>query len=772
MITHRAAARSVSQRRAGGDAILAVVRRSALVSLIASAGAIAAAVIAAPPASGAVQISSSTITVSGRGAIATVQRDPFRLSFGTGQAELSEVPGGQPLPSPLAATADPVAPGTEPAQSGQLYAPLAYLVGVQTVQQYSGLVWGGNLMSGERDGVQYFARAVQSVVRTGGGVSMKVSTDEGPGRTLQVMIVPAGRGLIRVRVTPHPSTGIALMSDSFSSPPGEGFYGFGGRHNAIDQRGQDLASFVEEENIPPGENSPPAGSPPSAVLFPNGPSAAYYPQAQFISSRGYGFLLQQPQLAWFRLDSDRPDAWSVAAAADSLSYVVASGGFDRSIGSLTRLTGRQPVPARWELGPMLDREVRNVGETTASYEAEVRSDLANIKRYRLPVTAYRIEGWGLPGSGNDGLSLHSYVSFGFQRRIIRQLHRRHIHPLAYLRPWITPGSAPDQAGYAIRTATGSTYYTTSTTGTRIALLDFTNPAAVAYWDREVVKTLNLGFDGFMADFGEEVLDDMHFHGGQTGSSMHNEYPVLYMKVTRQAVRAWERRHHRTIFVFNRAGYSGAPGSAAYEDGNFPGDEATNWTQASGLASLAPDMLGRAIGGAFGYATDIGGYYDYTTPPTTKSLFLRWAEWAALSPIFRLHGSGRQGTHTPWSYDRQTVRVYKDLSALHERAAGYIRTLWKQADRTGIPPTRPLWLQFPRDRAAAGVEQEWMLGRDLLVAPVVTQGATSLHVTFPPGCWRDPQTRLKIRGPRVKSIRAPLGRLPFFFRCGTHPFRST
>ncbi len=227
---------------------------------------------------------------------------------------------------------------------------------------------------------------------------------------------------------------------------------------------------------------------------------------------------------------------------------------------------------------------------------------------------------------------------------------------------------------------------------------------------------------------------------------------------------------RKLFFYYAGGYSGAPGSAAYEGANLPGDEATNWGQAAGLASLAPDMLNRAIGGAFGFTTDIGGYYDVTTPPTTKELLLRWAEWAALSPIFRLHGSGRAGTHTPWSYDAQTVSTYTALSLLHQRAAPLILKLWREADRTGIPPTRPLWLEFPGDRHAAAQQQEWMLGDDVLVAPVVTQGATSRGVYFPAGCWRDPQTHLLQRGPGSATVSAPLTRLPYFFRCGTTPFR--
>ncbi len=171
-----------------------------------------------------------------------------------------------------------------------------------------------------------------------------------------------------------------------------------------------------------------------------------YPQAQFISSHGCGFLLEQPQLARFRLDSDRSDAWSVSAASPSLSYLVAPGRPARAIAALTAVSGRQSAPPAWALQPMLDRLVKNFGETQADYESNLHQDIANIDRYRLPLGAYRIEGWGFPNSDNDGFALHSFADFATQSQIIRQLRARHIHPLAYLRPWITPGSAPDHAG--------------------------------------------------------------------------------------------------------------------------------------------------------------------------------------------------------------------------------------------------------------------------------------------------------------------------------------
>jgi alpha-D-xyloside xylohydrolase len=304
-----------------------------------------------------------------------------------------------------------------------------------------------------------------------------------------------------------------------------------------------------------------------------------------------------------------------------------------------------------------------------------------------------------------------------------------------------------------------------------AVIDFTDPAAVRWWQARVRRALKLGADGFMQDFGEQVFEDMHFADGSTGQTMHNRLPVLYHRATMKVVRRFERRHpQREIFYFTRAGYTGAPGSARYEYANFPGDETTDWTHSAGLASLTTDMLNRAIGGAYGFTADIGGFFDVGPyEPTTKELFLRWAEWAALSPFFRLHGSVGAGTHTPWSYDEQTVAIYKRLSRLHLRARGLIMRLWRRAHRTGIPITRPLWLAYPDEPEAAAQDQEWLLGPKVLVAPVVTEGATSREVYFPRGCWRSPETGLRVRGPATREVEAPLDRLPYFFRCGTRPF---
>ncbi len=308
----------------------------------------------------------------------------------------------------------------------------------------------------------------------------------------------------------------------------------------------------------------------------------------------------------------------------------------------------------------------------------------------------------------------------------------------------------------MRRADGSTYTTTGTLGQRIALLDFSNPRAVAFWKRELAKMFDYGFDGFHADFGEEVMFDMHFADGESGRTMHNRYTVLYQMANRAAIVAYERTHpHRQLWFFNRDRLlreSRLGGVRVRERTRRRGDELGSGRG----AALA--RAGHAQPGDRGRVRVRDRHRRLLRLHLTgddEGALLRWAEWAALTPVFRLHGSGRAGTHTPWSYDAQTVQIYEAISRLHERAAALILKLWKLADRTGIPPTRPLWLAFGGDRRAAAQQQEWMLGPDVLVAPVVTERATTRVVYFPTGCWRDPQTGRTYHGRRSATVSAPL-----------------
>jgi alpha-glucosidase (family GH31 glycosyl hydrolase) len=725
-----------------------------------------------PPAEPAVQIGPQRIVVDAGAAAAVIARDPVRISFrdGRGRRVLAQVANRRPGPLAEPPTVDPEPAGVDLMPETTLYSPFTFTVGQERIEQFPGPgPFVGDLRQAERSGVQYSARAVVRARRSGAGVRLELSTNDPSGRRLAVTIRPQGARAIRVSVRPSSPSDVAVMADSFASGRAEAFHGFGGRHNALDQRGYALESFLNQTNLsapaPPG-----APGPADRYMSPNGPTGAYFVQSSFVSSRPYGFLSLRDELTRWRMASDRPDAWQVAASAPALDYVVAPGRAPRAIRTLTGLTGRHRVPPRWALQPQLDRLVRFPAQSPATYLREVRSDLVQIRRHRMPVGSYRIEAW-------------EFIPRPTLRRLIARFHAHGIRVLLYFRAFVGRDligtDSPDlvdeaiAAGHVATHADGRPYVFQSNFFADAAMIDFTDPAAARWWTRRIHEALDLGADGFMQDFGEQVALDMHFDDGSTGRTMHNRYPVLFHRATRRAIDAYLARHPERgrPYFFTRAGYSGRPGSVAYENATWPGDEPTDWSRSAGLAAQAPDMLSRGIAGAYGFGTDIGGYFDVGRTPTTKELFLRWAEWAALTPIFRLHGSVQAGTHTPWSYDAETVRIYRRISRLHIAATPLIARLWRHAARTGMPIARPLWLAVPGDPRAARQEQQWMLGPDVLVAPVVEQGARGRRVYFPRGCWVQPQTGRRVRGPVARRVAAPLGRLPYFVRCGTRPLRQ-
>jgi sulfoquinovosidase len=649
-----------------------------------------------------------------------------------------------------------------------LYAPLAFVVGRQMITQTPSGEWEGTLASVTTAGIEYRAASVIKVSHQGGAVRLTLATTDPSGRRLVVRIAPGRGRAFTVSARPVPARGVAAIAVSFRAGRREAFRGFGGRHNGLDQHGNEFFNWIDQENFSSGSRTGLAlPSLDSRYLFPNGPQAAYYVQSSFTSSAGYGFLLDRDELSHWRLASDRRDAWQVQANGRGLDYAVMPGG-NFSMKALSALTGRQPAPPRWALGTLCDREVRFPSDPPAQYEREIESDIRNFDRYRIHVDGYRIEGW-------------QFLSRVVLRRIFAQLRRRGIHPMVYFRAFVGTDDIgtddPSLFAYALRhryvatRADGAPYTFVSNFGRPAAVIDFTNPAAARWWRGRITQALGLGADGFMQDFGEQVQTDMHFHDGSSGVSMHNRYPVLYHRETRRAVDAFRKAHpERQIFFFTRAGYSGTPGGAAYENANFPGDETTDWTRAAGIASLAPDMLNRSVGGAYGFSTDIGGYYDIGPyPPTSKELFLRWAAWAALSPFYRLHGSILAGVHAPWSFDASTVRIYKALARLHARLVPLLVKLWEQADRTGEPVIRPLWLAAPGDPRAAAQDQEWMVGSDLLAAPVVRQSARTRTAYLPVGCWRLRGAGSRISGGRSVTVPAPLEQAVYFTRCGRDPF---
>lgn len=744
------------------------VRRALAVALAASA-----ALTAVPAAEGAVQIGDRQVVVQGRGARAVIDRAPLRIAFqdGAGRTVLQQVQPGPPQPTG-GVTPEPL--GFDAMPEPRAYAPFAFEVGGEQNFQHPGGLYTGNMLVGARAGLIHTAANAVRATPRGEGVELEVTTTD-PSRTMFVIVEPDHGAALRVRARVVQGNGVSAFSDSFGTGPDEAFRGFGGRHNAIDQRGNDFYNWIEEEFQGPGPGLEPVFThTPQRVTggdryqFPNGPTAAYYVQNVVVSSRPYALLVNQTELTRWKMASDRPDAWQVVSSTPSLDYTVAVGEPHKSIRTMTEITGRHRMNPEWAMGPILKRNVHQGNDEPADQRRKIEADIKKIKELKLKLNGYIYESWDTVGDD-------------FARRTNRELRSMGIRPIGYVRAYINDDGNFDPEGtfeeglrrdHCTETAAGTPYVSVAVGPA--CLLDFTKPWVVDWWkQRKIRRQLDLGFQGFMQDFGEQALGDMRFHNGETGLTMHNKFPSVFHGTTRRIVDQWEREHpdRGEVWMYVRSGFSGRPGTAAIEHANFPGDMTADWTQSSGLPAATRDMLNRAAAGAPGYTVDIGGYFD-TTSQLTKELLVRYMQWAALSPFFRLHNSCcSRGTRMPWDFDGETLAVWRAMSDLHLRARPLTRDLWREFLRTGIPVTRPLWLAYPDDREAAKQDQQWLLGPDVLVAPVVHERAHARSVYFPRGCWEHPETDELHRGPGYARVNAPLGHLPYFFRCGTNPFAS-
>jgi alpha-glucosidase (family GH31 glycosyl hydrolase) len=284
-------------------------------------------------------------------------------------------------------------------------------------------------------------------------------------------------------------------------------------------------------------------------------------------------------------------------------------------------------------------------------------------------------------------------------------------------------------------------------------LDFSNPAARAWWWAAHRELVRLGVAGWWLDGGEGPPATAKLHAGD-GRLLHN----LYDRLRHQAFAEGEAadRPGQRVFLLCRSGGAGMQRfGAACWSGDINNDFAT-------LEAQVPLGLNTGLSGVPYWGSDIGGFFHPI--PEGGELYARWFQLGAFTPVFRSHGWVWR-EHVPWAHGAEVEAICRRYAELRYRLLPYTYTLAWQAHTLGLPLMRPLVLNYPDDPRVWGLGHEFLWGDDLLVAPVTREGATAWPVYLPPGGWYDFWTGARHDGPAGITLAAPLDRLPLLVRAG-------
>jgi alpha-glucosidase len=540
------------------------------------------------------------------------------------------------------------------------------------------------------------------------------------------------------------------VSLALAIEPGEGFYGWGEWFNAFRRERARVKLKVRDaiRTIQDRETY-------SAIPI-------------FLSSRGYLFWLLNSHASRWTIDPER-GRLEIDAAGPGADYVVIYGpAYKGLLETYTALTGRPPLPPRWAFGLMVTgypQEHQDVVLARAREHRQRRLPLdAIILDYHWEERYHNFQ-WRsalipdpellIAELGSLGIKL-GLITTPFQNQRTRGFQRWFLNTLSANIPRglekdderaLPEYEAGRAAGYFAHDAAKWWFGVGG-------MVDFTNPAAAAWWNRLMQPRYAEGVAFFKNDDGEYLPPDARSHLGPTGRELHNLYGFYYSRALYEGMEALDDRRG---FIYARSVWAGSQRFPAI----FLGDQQPTFKNIQNTlrAGLNMSLLGFAH-----WTVDVFGLDGKTTP----EIHQRYAQWALLVPIARYFWRPPEadGTRFPWSHGPDAEANFRRYTELRYRLLPYYYALAWQAHLTGVPPVRPLLLEFPDDPRLAGVADEALLGPGLLLAPVVEAGITSRRLRLPAGTWHDFWTTETWAGGGEIDYPAPLDRLPLLARGGS------
>lgn len=322
----------------------------------------------------------------------------------------------------------------------------------------------------------------------------------------------------------------------------------------------------------------------------------------------------------------------------------------------------------------------------------------------------------------------------------------------WMNPYLPPGTAvyeeAVEKGYLVKTTEGGLAHIKRRQVSEIGIPDLTNPEAYNWWKEKVKDLLRLGIRVLKPDYTDRIPEDALFFNGYTGKDMHNAYIYLYIKACYDAT----QEIHGTSLVWKRPGFLGTGKFA----GTWSGDVESSF---EGLKYTIRGGLSVGFTGESYWSSDIAGFKGEKPTP---ELYIRWSQVGMLCSLARYHGTTER---EPWFYGEQAVDIVRDYSELRYSLVPYMLEMATEAEDRGLPMMRHLALEFQNDAFVHAIDDEFLLGEDILVAPILEAGATKRDIYLPAGAWYDRKTGERYPGRSTITVDVTLEDIPIFIREG-------
>ncbi|KQM32294.1 alpha-glucosidase [Rhizobium sp. Leaf68] len=483
-----------------------------------------------------------------------------------------------------------------------------------------------------------------------------------------------------------------------------------------------------------------------------------YPQPTYVSSRRYALHVETTAYSVFDFRRDgfhEIEAWAVP---ERLEFFAADS-FKALVGQLSLRFGRQPELPEW----IYNGAIIGLKDGEQSF-----ARLEKIRAAGVKVSGLWCEDWvGLRHTSFGARLFWDWRAneerYPALRQKIVELADNDIRFLGYVNPYLcVDGSFFPEAeakGYFAKNDAGETALV-DFGEFDCGVVDFTNREAMDWFAETIIgqNMLDYGLSGWMADFGEYLPIDIHLSNGVDAKLMHNAWPTIWAEVNAKAVASRGKKGEALFFM--RAGFTGVQAHCPLLWG---GDQSVDFTRHDGLVTVISGALSSGLLGNAYHHSDIGGYTSLFGNVRTAELLMRWAEMAAFTPVMRTHEGNRPRDNLQIDQDETVLAHFARMTAIYVHLAPYLKSLSRQAAETGLPVQRPLFLHHEDDRRTYDIQDAYLYGEDLLVAPVWQAGQSERTVYLPRDAeWVHVWTGSAHDGGQEVTVEAPLGQPPVFY----------